>query len=195
MPPKKKPDHYLGTPGPDTITINGKDYAVTVHWAVVDGRAVPVGLDLRSFTQAKGKTEPLGGRFREVTSPVLRGLRLAEAVEQSRRDMDLLGQMLKHYAPTPVGRVAGRRTVRAVSEPERRRGPQPRLSIADLREVVVPAYRAGGSRPIEAVRLALEAHLDERVTKEQARNAVKRARAEGLEMPQYRRPNEQEGTA
>jgi hypothetical protein len=64
------------------------DLEVTVHLAVVEGRAEPVGLDLRTFRRT-GPERPSralpGARMRPITTYDLRGLRLAEIVAEARR--------------------------------------------------------------------------------------------------------------
>lgn len=181
-------DGYIARMG-ETVVIRGRPFRVTVHWARVGGRAVCVGLDLRGFdSKAERKrnitdAEPVDGTWGEITSPVVRGFKVAETVEMSRQNALLLGQWLAAFDDaTPAQRVAGRRAARAMeSKPERAKpGPRPLLDQAALAAVVVPAYQTGGRKPVEAVRQALERHRGERVTTEQARKAVGRARRQGL---------------
>jgi hypothetical protein len=55
----------------------GRRWRVTVHWASVNGAAVPVGLDLHLFEEDRD-----GG---VVNAAALRSLRVGELIEQSRR--------------------------------------------------------------------------------------------------------------
>jgi hypothetical protein len=61
----------------------GHRWRVTVHWASVDGAAVPVGLDLRAFEEDDNGIRPTGG---VLTAAVLRSLRVGELIEQARRE-------------------------------------------------------------------------------------------------------------
>lgn len=63
---------------------HGHQWRVIVHWATVDGAAVPVGLDLHAFVDGQDDTGigPTGG---VLNAAVVRSLRVAELIEQSRR--------------------------------------------------------------------------------------------------------------
>lgn len=79
------------------------------------------------------------------------------------------------------------------AEPPRSKpGPKPSLTTEILAGVVAPAYKAGGRKPVEAVRLALDSSgyppAGEAVTIDQARKAVRKARALGLIPGANRKP-------
>lgn len=62
------------TPQPHTDP-HGREWRVTVHWATVDGAAIPVGLELHASTEEPGGV---------LTAAVLRSLRIGELIEASR---------------------------------------------------------------------------------------------------------------
>jgi hypothetical protein len=183
---------YLGRSG-EVIEVAGREVAVTAHWAEVDGNAVCVGLDLRTFSSRNAArcdlndAKPLQG-WAEVGTEVVRGLRVAEAVEQSRQD--LLGLLSAAVAEAPALRpVLSRKP-----EPHKR-GPQTQWTPEVLREVVAPAYRAGGRKRAEAVQAALEAHRGEVVTYEQAKHGIRAARLAGLIAPANRKRSSTTGAS
>jgi hypothetical protein len=167
----------------DLVDIRGDAFKVRVHWAERDGRMVVVGLDLRAFhsdVEAPAVRAILQGDQNlwfsggEVSVKVLRSLKFAEALDQSR------GTLLEHLerAPAPAPEDASARAAirDAVEDTKRRPGPKPVVSDDLLAQVVAPAYRAAPRKPVEAVREALEAALGEPVTRPQASKAVQRAR-------------------
>ena len=63
----------------------GTHWELTATWALIDGRATMVGLDVRSFADlANGDREPIGDHPGEVTQRVLRGIPLSIIREQTR---------------------------------------------------------------------------------------------------------------
>jgi hypothetical protein len=68
-------------------------WLVTAHWAKVDGRAVIVGLDVRSYvdhpTGADGSVmrEPVSDQLAEVTQRVVRGLLISKIRDLTRADL------------------------------------------------------------------------------------------------------------
>src|SRR3954447_11658664 len=78
------------TPAPDGTTVelpwpdeNGP-FLLTCHLALVDGRTLLVGLDVRSFRDTGGTLEPGPGGLVEVNHPALRSLRAGEIAEAAR---------------------------------------------------------------------------------------------------------------
>lgn len=178
----------------------GQPLTVYVHPAEVGGHVVCVGLDLRADDDGA------------ITTATVRGLRTAEVIESALaqgRDIlkvlvegmpdeqevtpDLLVEAFRHvgvmeYAgepSLPAYRPAQDAGVEAYFAPRRRRGPTPLLDDDALRRIVAPAYRTGGSRPVQAVRAALldSGVLGDRVSREQAGKAVASARARGFIPP------------
>lgn len=191
-----EPDHLIARLGKN-VTIGGQDFYVRVHWAVVGGQATVVGLDLRSFFSRQearaldGITDarPVEGEWREITTPVLRGLRLGEVTEATRSFLMADPSWLEAFAPpTPEQRQVLRDTQAALCEADPpRRGPPFLLSDDELETVVARAYRQGGRKPVPAVRVALERlpQYKGRATRDQAKKAVERARGKGF-LPPYR---------
>lgn len=178
-------DRVLGAYAHDT-EIDGRPFVVFVHWARVDGKAVPVGLDLRCYIDydpgdGKRHVGPIHGQWTEITSPLIRKVRVAEEIEKSRQ---LAPEKLTKWnddAVTAAQRKALADTAEAFAQPKRpKRGPAPLWTDEVITSVVAPTYLNAGPRPVDAVRRALEEHAGQRVTKEQARKAVARARARGV---------------
>jgi hypothetical protein len=69
---------------PETHTDpNGHEWHLTVHWADINGRAIPIGLDLHAFTDTDGnQLHPTGG---VLNASVLRSLRIGEVIEATRQ--------------------------------------------------------------------------------------------------------------
>jgi len=55
---------------------------VTVHWADINGRSTPIGVDLHAFTGNDDQVRPTGG---VLTAAVVRSVRIAEIVENTRK--------------------------------------------------------------------------------------------------------------
>lgn len=180
-------DFYNG-PVRVSTDVGGEPLVVDVHLATVNGRVVCVGLDVRTFEldEASERAMPLGGAWRPVTSPLMRGLPTATVIEsalsQVRGDFDfVLGHLDKAKYPDLVSQVEG-----WFVSGQKRRGPRPAITDEVLRDVVAPTYRVGGRRPVQAVKEALEAagvHKG-RVSIDQARKAVAAARTKGF-IPPY----------
>lgn len=172
-------DRYTDRTG-ETVEIDGQTFHVTVHWAMVGGRARCVGLDLRSFRSKNDARSDLSDArsangWAEITSPVVRGVRVAEVVEESRQDVKLLRQMVAALPPARRQALGG-----PAGAGQSKPGPRSRWTDELLRDVVAPAYRVGGSQPAKRVQEALEAHLDEPISRDMARKAVARARDRGF---------------
>ena len=54
---------------------DGHVWHVTVHWADINGRSTPIGVDLHAFTGNDDQVRPTGG---VLTAAVVRSLRIAE---------------------------------------------------------------------------------------------------------------------
>lgn len=204
-------EHYLGSEAvrwPDPLR---GPWAVTAHWAAVDGRAVCVGLDLRSFTlkadpaPVRLVAKPVHARegWQEVTTPAVRAVPIARMVELARQQAEVMRAdapaLLAALGLSPDGPAlqAAEDQVDAFAPPERRRGPAPLLTDDQLRTIVAPAYRRGGRKPIPEVQRALlqSGVLRPPVTHEQARKAVARARKLPGLIPPYRRASAPETPA
>ena len=189
------PNVYRGVV-PVIKEIGDSRFYVGVHLALVRDRLICVGLDLRALNLGDSLlTEPMdlgNGDWLEITSPVLRGVALSEAINQALVGYrEMLGQL--NASTGSVTTTRGEGTSTATTEP-RRRGPRPQLDDETLQRVVAAAYRVGGRRPVQAVKEALEATgaLPGPVTIDQARRAVVRARARGFIPPSKSKTVEEE---
>ena len=91
---------------------DGHTWHVTVHWADVNGRSTPIGVDLHAFTGEDAQVRPTGG---VLTAAVLRSLRIAEIIEDTRKRAPWArptsrpkSSRRQDAATTPVKRGAGR---------------------------------------------------------------------------------------
>lgn len=106
-----RPARPLGAIPEIHVDPDGNEWHLTVHWARIDGAAVPVGLDLRAFVGTRARMQPTGG---VLTAAVLRSLRIGEIIETTRRHGDWLAtaprRQPKPRRPptTPTKRGAGR---------------------------------------------------------------------------------------
>ncbi|WP_147251479.1 hypothetical protein [Blastococcus sp. TBT05-19] len=181
---------------------------VWVHLALVNERVTCVGFDVRSFipkvyeagSAVAGwahEMYPTNDNYVEITSPLIRGLKVAQIIERALTMMKSKDawdeRFLVAKAPTTVDlssfdlqSVVDGFFTPADAGP--RRGPKPQLDDEALRTVVAAAYRTGGRRPVQAVQAALEESgvLRPPVTIDQARKAVAAARARGFIPPAKR---------
>ena len=147
---------------------------------------------------AKPLVRPTNDTFVEITSPIVRGLRTSEVIETAVAPMrDLLRRLAKSLQSEPGFEAVGSIVESRLEDgppPGKRRGPQPLLDDAALRDVVAAAYRVATKRPVQAVRQALEESnaLRPPVTIDQARKAVAAARARGF-IPPAKRPQAHKG--
>jgi hypothetical protein len=175
---------------PVAAEVSGARVYVGVHLASVGRRVVCVGLDVRTVNLPDSVLDApadLGNRtWLEVGSSVLRNLPLSgvidEAMEKYRSYIDVVSK------GGAVDWPAGHEVDVPSPTTRRRRGPRPVLGEDVLRAVVAPAYLMGGRRPVQAVLHALQQSgaLGSRVTIDQARKAVARARTLGLIPPPRR---------
>lgn len=163
----------------ERVKIDGHQFSVTVHWAMVGGQARCVGLDVRAFTSKNAAKVDLSdakpvGEWAEITSPALRQVRVAELVESSRQTTAAMKAMLDALPPAQVQAISSK------TGAKRKPGPESRWTDELLRDVIAPAYRTGGRKPSQAVLRALRAHLkDPLISADVARKAVQKARQAG----------------
>lgn len=121
-----------------------------------------------------------------IDSALWRAIRIGELVDETIAEVRMGAHELRPALPEDdewLTRVAQSEEGRA------RRGPRPSLTPTLAAEVVAPAYKSGGLRPVKAVRSALEAvgfpgsGPTGEVTIDQARKAVARSRDLGILPP------------
>jgi len=174
---------------PMAVEIDDRRFYVGVHLASVGGRLTCVGIDLRAvnFGSLPGAALDMGnGDWAEVTTSIVRGLPLGRCVDQAIDEHRSRSQASTHPVE-PLETTTAEAS--SAAERSRRRGPRPLLEEGVLAQIVGPAYRLGGRRPVQAVREALDRAgvLATPTTMDQARRAVVRARARGYIEP--RRPS------
>jgi hypothetical protein len=155
---------------------DGQRWHLTVHWARVNGTATPVGLDLRAFTgDSQTRLRPTGG---VLTAAVLRSLRIADVVEETRR---------QGTWATPTRRRRGVGIPKTGGDAPTRRAGRPAERgddfIAEVAALYHDAKAQGGEPARKPWRYVIE-HLEARgihdVTDGQLKNWSRRAKNLGL---------------
>lgn len=174
---------------------------MTLHWIRRDGRAIPAGIDLRSFAfvyddpdnpsvwtdvvpasdsdlgkafYASHDAQPAGG-WHEIRTSTLRAISVPKVVAESR----------EHWARMWARHWTAQRWPKPEYDREpATRGPKPKIADDVVQSIVVPAHLSGGKRPVEAVRVALEdwkraQGMEPHTTRDEAANLVRRARRQG----------------
>lgn len=200
-------------------TLDGAPFMARVHFGLIEGRAQCVGLEVRAFvaeeldTEYEGETSavihPLPG-WQPLTSRRLRALKLDSLIEKARplllRQLNETADHLRAsgkdwFDSMALAATEGRSSALGGRVQPPRRGRPTLLSHQDLAEIVARTYNehlnTGGRKPVQAVQAALQdsASLpgngpDGSVTDNQARAAVRRARAAGLLAPVTRKTGE-----
>ena len=211
--PSREPDVEWLTPSPftgkqPTFWEPGSPWHITPHWALVDGKAIMVGLDIRSFTEpwVEDPTDPDGGHegprepadpslgLAELTQKVLRGVSISVVRNESAAYLaDALGTVSTQVdAAFGPGKPLAVRTAEVASQLTQGGSPRKRRPAAgdDLLSRVAAFYNeavAVGSRtPVRYAedRLrAVGAPVSDRGGRVQVRKWVQRARQKGLIPP------------
>lgn len=162
---------------------------LTCHWAFVDGRALMVGLDVRTFTETDGQRQPGPGGVREVRIDDLTGLSIREIRELSRAK--LTGMAMTRLAET-TRRAAERLPYDQVVTALTTRGtPRKRRPPADdaLLRIVADRYREAltlGGTPARRPAVYVTEQLREKGWEYDGpavRKLIQRARQQGLLPP------------
>jgi hypothetical protein len=184
------------TPAPDGTTVeipwpdeNGP-FLLTCHLALVDGRTLLVGLDVRSFSlAADGSAVPGPAGLVEVNHPALRSLRAGEIAETARARLAAeLAAQSRSRRGTARDRQAAARRSEALTTPHRSRPTGFRPASSQLQKVAdlyLDAVGAGGDsarRPSIYVHHAL-AEQGSDITLNTVRGQIHRARVKGLIPP------------
>jgi len=136
---------------PIPLPTGGGNWEVTLDWARIDGRAVPIGLSIRSWTRdTDGTPIALPGGPTELTREMVRNLPLASLVEASRQ----LAAGWVNMADGPGSllsddeREAARRHAEQVDQRQRYRRGRPRQHgpefYAEVATLYLGAVKAGG---------------------------------------------------
>ncbi|MFJ1537726.1 hypothetical protein ACIODS_04210 [Micromonospora chalcea] len=158
---------------------------LTCHWAFIDGRAVMVGLDVRTFTETDGQRQPGPGGVREVRIDDLTGLSIREIRELSRAKlagmaMTKAGATRRTAERAPYDQVVTALTTRGT--PRRRRPPAGDV----LLRIVADRYRealALGGTPARRPAVYVTEQLREKGWEYDGpavRKLIQRARQQGL---------------
>ncbi len=184
------------TPAPDGTTVelpwpdeNGP-FLLTCHLALVDGRTLLVGLDVRSFRRvghAGAAPGPQG--LVEVNHPALRSLRAGEIAEAARAKLAaMLAAQASSRKGTAEQRAAAAARLKLLTAPRSARptGFRPASSqlekVADLYKRVIAAGGDHARRPSIYVHQAL-AEEGSDLTLNTVRGQIHRARVKGLIPP------------
>jgi hypothetical protein len=183
------------TPAPDGTTVeigwpdeNGP-FLLTCHLALVDGRTLLVGLDVRSFRVTGDQLVPGPAGLVEVNHPALRSLRAGEIAETARARLAAeLAAQSRSRRGTARDREAAARRSEALTTPHRARSTGFRPASSQLQKVAdlyLDAVAAGGDsarRPSIYVHHAL-ADQGSDITLNTVRGQIHRARVKGLIPP------------
>lgn len=194
----------------------GGNWEVAVDWARIDGRAVPVGLSIRSWTRdTDGTPIALPGGPTELTRELVRSLPFASLVEASRQRAagwanmaDGPGSLLSDDE-----RQAARRHAEQVDQRQRYRQGRPRQHGPEFYATVATLYMEavrGGGKPARQPAVAVYERLvadprfnrdfpSEGVTEKvralrmaEVRKHIQRARRDGL-IPPVSKTNKTKG--
>jgi hypothetical protein len=165
-------------------------WMVTTHWALIRGRAVIVGLDIRSFREMGVSDDPaedrvpVGDDLTEVTQRVLRELPISKIRDAARADMLRDAEVLSRVLPDDTVYVERSEVLTAKGEPRKRR---PKASEALLRHVAAlyaEAAARGDKHPSKYVerelRKAGEPRLSTNGGRVLVRQWIRRARERGF---------------
>jgi len=187
----------------------GSPWHITPHWALVDGKAMMVGLDIRSFTEpwVKDPDDPLDGGHEgprepadpslglaELTQAVLRGVSISAVRSSSAAHLaDVLGTFSAQLAAAfGSGTALGVRTGEVASQLTQGGSPRKRRPTAsgDLLAQVAAYYNEavalGSKTPVKYAEDRLRAAgapVSSRGGRVQVRKWVQRARQKGLIPP------------
>jgi hypothetical protein len=169
-------------------------WLIATHWAQVEGRAMIVGLDVRSFYDKELKDGslvrvPVGGQWAEVTQRVLRGIHISQIRDLTRahlrRDAESAlfspaPQFVADHAQWAYERLA---RLTAKGEPRKRRPPAGDDLLRRVAALYEHAVENGDTKPAKYVedqlRDAGEQRLSTKGGRVLVRQWIRRARERG----------------
>ncbi len=171
---------------------------VIPHWALVDSRAMLVGIDIRCFVEEDDEDgnpqprRPVGAELIDLTQQVLRGISLSAVREESRAHVaGRFAGLAEACAPSRladhVGEVATALT--AKGNPRKRRAAANDALLTRVAELYRAALASGSATPVRYVEEQVRregADISTRGGRDQVRKWVQRARQRGL-LPPARR--------
>jgi hypothetical protein len=177
-------------------------WQVTPHWALVDGRAMLVGLDIRCFSEEYDRhgeplpRRPTKGCFVELTQQVLRGISLSDVRAYSRAHLaGRFAQLSETCSPSPLGDHAGAiaAALTAKGRPRKRRAPAQDELLIRVAQLYNAALSTGSAAPARHVEEQLRregVEISTRGGRDQVRKWVQRARQRGFLPPPVRAPRQ-----
>jgi hypothetical protein len=184
---------------------DGSPWQITPHWALVDGRAVIVGLDIRSFVEIEYDPEDpdsLSGQrvpvdpvigLAEVTQQVLRSVSISHLRQESAahvaEGLRAFSSSLTALAPPSVlsdFASDAAETLTASGQPRKRRSPASDALLTRVAEIYKAAVESGSKAPAAAVEDLLRAEgisISTKGGRGQVRKWIQRARQKGLLPP------------
>lgn len=170
----------------------GHPWEITAHWAVVDGRATMVGLDIRSFRDAGSERRQLQDGLGEVTQRVVRGLPLSQVREVTRAALVQHAQLMTAHFTAPedadeAATFAEQTQVLTTKGEPRKRLPAATAALLEQVARLYLAAIAGGhktpARVVEAQLREAGIPVSEQGGRDQVRKWIQRARERGLIPP------------
>jgi hypothetical protein len=192
-----------------TFSEQGSPWHITPHWVMVDGRAMMVGLDIRSFTEpwVEDPDDPIDGGhqgprepadpslgFAELTQAILRGVSISAVRRESAAYLaDIHGtfssQLAAAYGPGTALGVRTGEVASALTKGGRPRKRRPAASgdlLAQVAAYYNEAVALGSKSPVKYAEDRLRgagASVSSRGGRVQVRKWVQRARQKGLIPP------------
>jgi hypothetical protein len=179
---------------------SGAQWDLTAHWAVIDGRATMVGLDVRSFDDPVDP-QPIGDGPAEVTQKVLRAIPLTTVREATRswgaaRSLQNAAIMAGAVPPNEetaaaLAEIVASFTATAASftakgVPRKRLPAAGSAELEAVAQLYLAAVASGDKTPAKSVEQALRsagAKVNEVGGRDQVRKWIQRARERGLIPP------------
>ncbi|GGK41778.1 hypothetical protein GCM10010124_38230 [Pilimelia terevasa] len=183
---------------PVFVADDDSPWHVIPHWAMVDGKALLVGLDIRSFVEdmpddardAWPSRRPVAGHLQELTQKVLRGIPLSAVRDESRKHLaDKLGALAGGLPDSPLQRRAGQHAtaMTASGKPRRRRPSASDDLLVRVAQLYAKAEAVGqGRAPARFVEQELRREgfdVSTRGGRDQVRKWIQRARERKLLPP------------
>jgi AraC-like DNA-binding protein len=180
---------------PVYVEDDNSQWHVVPHWALVDGRAMLVGLDIRCFIQEYDREgnplprSPVADRLADLTQHVLRGISLSAVRTQSQTHLARRFTSVAGACPsTPLGDrlEALAAALTAKGQPRKRRAPAQDDLLARVAQLYELALSSGSTTPVRYVEERLRQQgieISTRGGRDQVRKWVQRARQRGLLAP------------
>jgi hypothetical protein len=180
---------------PIFVASDDSPWHVIPHWAMVGGKAMLVGIDIRCFVEVYDRhddvqdRQPVGRELVELTQQVLRGISLSAVREESRAH--LTSKLVELAKACPPGRFADYSSNVATAmttkgRPRKRRAPVRDELLTHVAQLYNVALASGSATPARYVEERLRKEgvdVSTRGGRDQVRKWIQRARQSGMLPP------------